>query len=357
MLKFNSRGYLDMVRGIYVREETYSNEYRTPLTPTGVAQLVKAGFLIYIQSSDRRIFRNLEYEIVGAKITSLPWYNSQFRNFMILGIKELENVERLDAHTHLYFSHCFKGQNCASGILSAFSKSKSKLYDYEFLCDENGKRLIAFGWYAGAVGAALGLHFYTCRDRGSLKPWVSIEDMVGSVATISSSCKIAVLGAEGRCGRGVCSILDRLKINFDRIGKMDSTDSLLNYDLVFNCILLDPEYKKTWFTSDAITERHIVIVDISCDYSKPNNPIPLYTAATSWEQPVLEIGNYSIIAIENLPSLLPRESSEHFSEKLVTLLLDFDKDSSRVWERCIEAFRKAVERNEVHSSLPANTTA
>jgi saccharopine dehydrogenase (NAD+, L-lysine-forming) len=71
-------------------------------------------------------------------------------------------------------------------------------------------------------------------------------------------------------------------------------------------------------------------VDISCDYSKLNNPIQLYSAATTWKKPVYKPSEHiSIIAIENLPSLLPRESSIHFSKQLTRLLLENDED---IWQ-------------------------
>jgi alpha-aminoadipic semialdehyde synthase len=61
------------------------------------------------------------------------------------------------------FSHTAKGQEYNTGLLSQFvsrpgdTDGKARLVDYELLTDESGKRVVAFGWYAGAAGLAEGL--------------------------------------------------------------------------------------------------------------------------------------------------------------------------------------------------------
>jgi alanine dehydrogenase len=87
---------------------------------------------------------------------------------------------------------------------------------------------------------------------------------------------------------------------------------------------------ETWFHNKTIFKKPIIIVDISCDYNNPNNPIKIYEEATSWEEPVYSYNKYvDIIAINNLPSLLPKDSSNEFSKILVELLLNFNNS---VWE-------------------------
>lgn len=59
------------------------------------------------------------------------------------------------------FSHTAKGQSYNMPLLSKFTHSQqgnansnagARLIDYELLTDLNGKRTVAFGWYAGAAG-------------------------------------------------------------------------------------------------------------------------------------------------------------------------------------------------------------
>lgn len=52
----------------------------------------------------------------------------------------------------IMFSHTAKGQSYNMPLLSRFAQSSARLIDYELLTNENGKRVVAFGWYAGAAG-------------------------------------------------------------------------------------------------------------------------------------------------------------------------------------------------------------
>jgi saccharopine dehydrogenase (NAD+, L-lysine-forming) len=51
------------------------------------------------------------------------------------------------------------------------------------------------------------------------------------------------------------------------------------------------------------------------------------------------------MAIDNLPSLLPYESSVDFSEQLLPLLFDLSEPINGVWKRAEETFLKCL--NEV----------
>jgi saccharopine dehydrogenase (NAD+, L-lysine-forming) len=114
----------------------------------------------------------------------------------------------------------------------------------------------------------------------------------------------------------------------------------IDFDILFNCILLNKDYNRTWFNSNTQFNKHKVIVDISCDYTKINNPIKLYNKATSWKEPIFKYNKFlDIIAIENLPSLLPYESSIDFSKKCTELLLQYD---SNVWNNNLLEFYNAT---------------
>mgnify|MGYP001758506190 FL=1 len=67
-----------------------------------------------------------------------------------------------------------------------------------------------------------------------------------------------------------------------------------------------------------------MIVDVSCDTTNPNNPIPVYSINTTFEKPTVPVEgakNLEVISIDHLPSLLPREASEAFSHDLLPSLL------------------------------------
>ena len=392
---------------IYLRNEINTNELRTPIIPNDIPKLLNMGFVVYVESSCHRIYTDSEYTACGAIVTNDKWYNEKFTKAMIVGLKELENMDRLNKHTHMYFAHCYKNQAGSRGILKQFARSGSYLYDFEYflepntnntdryasftplnlratlpinelhLCtfktptswavmsergdadcafsrrERNGvkgnppmegcpilnlhrcKRIISFGFYAGMVGCVLGLEQYLCKQQtatnvSNLQCWESKEHMMKNInyyliknQQAFANLNIAIIGAKGNCGTGVKNILRHLimlyKIKIKRDENPDKS-CLHKYDIVFNCINLKETCEEVWFSPETRFEKPIVIVDISCDYSKSNNPIAIYTEPTTWVEPVYSYNSYvDIIAINNLPSLLPRDSSNYFSGKCVEL--------------------------------------
>ena len=300
---------------IFIRAETYGSEARVALIPADIAILRANGFKVTVESSKTRAFKDSEY----GHTKNEKWYD-QDAVTLIIGLKELDHLEKLNGHKHIYFAHCYKNQLGAATILNAFAKSQSILYDLEYFRDQSGKRVLAFGFYAGMVGAALGLrqHYNQAMglpDIADLTPWGSYQAMMDYCKF--HRCRIAIKG-KGRCSLGVQHILSCLGIAFDLLGR----DDTVNYDILFNCILLDPSYDKVWIGKDH--DKPLLIVDVSCDYTRPNNPLPVYSEGTTWQTPVLHATDMiSVIAIDNLPSLLPRESSTEFSALLTELLLRF----------------------------------
>jgi saccharopine dehydrogenase (NAD+, L-lysine-forming) len=79
-----------------------------------------------------------------------------------------------------------------------------------------------------------------------------------------------------------------------------------------------------------------VIADVSCDATNPNNPIPVYFGATTFDKPLIHVPtagkNVDVIAIDHLPTLVPREASDRFAlDLLPTLLALKDRKASSVW--------------------------
>jgi len=339
---------------IFLRNEVYENEIRTPLIPSDIKILINNNFTVFVESCPYRIYADELYEKEGAIITLDKWYDIKYKNFIIIGIKELNYLEKLNKHTHLYFSHSYKKQKNSGMILNAFIKSHSKLYDFEYFLNnqENRKRIIAFGYFAGLVGAVLGVkQFYNKINKldniKELKPWITLNEMIEYVKIEASyitnkinDIKIGIIGSNGRCGKGVQFILDTLNIKYIEIEKEKEKEMEINFDILFNCILLDRNYNNIWYNSKSIFNKNLVIVDISCDYTKINNPIQLYNSSTSWNEPVFKYNEFvDIIAIENLPSLLPYESSNDFSKKCTELLLQYDNE---IWNNNLLEFYNAI---------------
>jgi saccharopine dehydrogenase (NAD+, L-lysine-forming) len=332
---------------IFLRDEINANEFRCPLVPKDIGLLVENGFVIYVQRSTHRIYSDEEYEKAGAMLTDLSWFHDIFRHALIIGLKCFsdKDFDYLNGHTHVFFAHCFQGQQGSYHILDAFHRSNSTLYDYEYMMDPLTKsRAIAFGKYAGIVGGCLGLLCKTGTIT-DLKPWLSKEDLFFNIEcglTAISKMKICVLGPNGRCGKGVCEVLDHFGIEYYKKDSKSDKSDLKTYDILFNCILLSKDFQEIWIDSIEDVDHPFLLVDISCDYTKSNQPFPIYNTATSWSKPVLKISdNVDVIAIDNLPSLLPKDSSDEFSKILVDLILQ-EKNHQKIWKGALNVFHKTV---------------
>ena len=98
-----------------------------------------------------------------------------------------------------------------------------------------------------------------------------------------------------------------------------------------------------------INRQLSVIADVSCDTTNPHNPIPIYSINTTFSHPVVNIKTpqgskpLSVISIDHLPTMLPRESSESFSSALLESLLALkDREHARVWGDAEKVFHDKV---------------
>jgi saccharopine dehydrogenase (NAD+, L-lysine-forming) len=342
------------MRRIYIRSETLLNEQRTPIVPKDIRRLL-SNYIIYIESSEQRIFSDKEY--FGCIVTTEKWYSPFFDNntpLLIIGLKELKDMEKLDNHSHIYFSHSFKGQSTGKEIINSFQSSGSTLYDLEYFTDIYGKRLLTFSYFAGIAGGMLGtLQYYSKKQHKNishLTSWKSFDEMLDDMSPYLNELDVdkpnVLIIGNGLSASGVKSILKTFDISFDVVGREQTNVTYSNYDIVYNCIKLDENSTQTFFDEENTKDivHPFLIVDISCDADKKNNPISIYDKDTTWENPVFTYpknNNIDIIAISNLPSLLPKESSEHFSEKLTDLLLD---PKNIGWLRSIGAYKRSIRK-------------
>jgi len=173
--------------------------------------------------------------------------------------------------------------------------------------------------------------------------------------------KALVIGALGRCGRGAVDLFRKIGLEEDDILKWDLAETakggpfqeILDVDIFVNCIYLAskiPSFIDHALIYGAGVKRRLsVVVDVSCDTTNPYNPIPIYKINTTFDKPTVAIevgpGNppMSVISIDHLPTLLPREASEQFSGDLLPSLLEFpSRKTSLVWVQAEELFKEKV---------------
>ena len=130
------------------REDKNKWERRVPLTPEHVSILKeKYGIQTIIQPSSIRIFSDRSYQDVGALVQENISECS-----VIFAVKEIPKELILDKKTYVFFSHTIKGQSYNMPLLQRMIDAHCTLIDYERVVDENNRRLIFFGRYAGMAG-------------------------------------------------------------------------------------------------------------------------------------------------------------------------------------------------------------
>jgi saccharopine dehydrogenase (NAD+, L-lysine-forming) len=134
---------------IGIRHEDKSEwEGRAPLVPDQLKHLIdEAGLRFCVQTSPTRVFRDEQYRAAGATVAT------DLRDCpIIVGIKEIP-VDRFEPNkTYVFFSHTIKAQPANMPMLRRIVELGCTLIDYERIVDDQGRRLVFFGRYAGLAG-------------------------------------------------------------------------------------------------------------------------------------------------------------------------------------------------------------
>ncbi|PVG04603.1 Formate/glycerate dehydrogenase catalytic domain-like protein [Serendipita vermifera] len=355
---------------LWLRCETKTFEKRAALTPTTAKKLLDAGYDITVEEDPNRIFDISEYEAVGCKKAAYNSWPSAPQTTTIIGLKELPVTTDPLPHTHIQFAHCYKNQGGWSDVLKRFGEGGGKLYDLEFLNDENGRRVAAFGFHAGFAGAAAGALALAAEKSGkgqlkSLEPYANETEMVKDVREklggSGKGIKALVMGALGRCGRGAVDLFRKVGLEEDDILKWDLAETakggpfqeILDVDIFVNCIYLSssipPFISPEQIEKVGKDRRLSVVVDVSCDTTNPYNPIPIYSVNTTFDDPLVAVNvppgtrPMSVISIDHLPTLLPREASEQFSGDLLPTLLKYgQRETERTWVEAETLFEEKL---------------
>ncbi|MCF2528824.1 saccharopine dehydrogenase [Yinghuangia soli] len=342
---------------LWLRCESRGTERRAPLVPEDAARLVSRGIRITVEESPRRVFPLDAYVAAGCTAAPEGSWTSAPAGTYILGLKELLEEPAQLRHDHIYFGHAYKGQPGAGRLLARFAAGGGALLDLEYLTDDAGRRLAAFGYWAGYAGAALAVLHRRGMLGGPLVPLDRAElDARLRAGAPSGEARAdgraLVIGALGRCGRGACDALetagiDPLRWDLAETRALDR-DALLAADLLVNTVLSTHPVPPFLVPADldSPARRISVIADVTCDVGSDCNVLPVYDAVTDWENPARRLrgGDHpvDVIAIDNLPSLLPAEASRAFSADLWPLLARLGPGDP-AWRRCRAAYAGAAD--------------
>ena len=376
---------------IGIVRESRNDENRTPLVPEHIKKYKESNPNInfIIQPSNSRCFSDEEYELCGAKI------NENLNECSIIfGVKEIDPNILINNRTYLFFSHTFKINKQQKNIekhkkdlLLSILNKKITLIDYENIRGKNGTRCLGFGRFAGIVGCYNTLNLLLkVLGKQSLASAYKINDYERLVLNLKNlyfpKTKILVTG-DGRVAKGVIELLNQTNIKavskkdflekkFDQPifcnletkdyvtnnsstnfnlehfinNPQDYSSSALQYlketDILISAHYWDPSSPKIFENEDLKVLQNLKIVgDITCDI---NGSVPTTIRSTTIEEPNYWIERYTlkeidenndgiaVMAVDNLPSELPRDSSTEFSEGIINEVLPFllKEDDGRI---------------------------
>ena len=336
---------------LWVRAEQRDNEERVGLTPQGARALLDAGLRVTVEHSSVRAIAIDGYRAAGCEIAPENSWPTAPADAVIFGLKELPADGTRLHHRHVLFGHAYKGQPTGQTLLKRFRAGGGTLYDLEYLVDETGRRVAAFGYWAGYAGAAVSLKCWAAQQRGEIAGPLKVypgsaallSDLKRELSVVATDlATVIVIGALGRVGIGAADLCTELGI---KVTKWDMAETasggpfgdILNHDIFLNCILARPGTPVFVPASAKTADRRLsVIGDIACDPDSDFSPIRVYDRTTTWDAPALRVHDMpplDITAIDNLPSLLPVESSEDYADQLLPSLLTLDNLNAGVWGR------------------------
>ncbi|MFD2785826.1 NAD(P)-dependent oxidoreductase [Hymenobacter rubripertinctus] len=360
-----------------LREGKTPPDKRVPLTPKKCieAQDQFPGLTIIAQASEVRAFADQEYRDLDLEVR--PDISDCD---VLMGVKEVPVAELLPNKTYFFFSHTIKKQPSNRELLRQVLAKNITLVDYEMLTNERGERIVAFGRWAGIVGAYNGLLTYGRKHHlFRLRPayeCVDMEDMQEEFFKVKKlpPIKMAVTGS-GRVAQGAIEVLDLMGIrrvsvydylyldfnepvytqlrssdyNRRRDGRVwDTTDfhrhpeayesTFQNFlpvtHLLIACAYWHPAAPRL-FSEEDTRRAHFridTIADVTCDI---DGSIPTTRRSTTIQEPAFDYnpatgqlepaysapGHLTVMAVDNLPCELPRNASRDFGRQLIANVL------------------------------------
>lgn len=360
-----------------IRERKTPPDTRVPLAPKQCQQLLQqSDFELLVEPSPIRCFKDEDYQALG-----IPLSSDMESCDVLMGVKEVPIEALIPGKTYFFFSHTIKEQPYNQKLLQAALHKKITLIDYEVITDEWGRRLIAFGRFAGMVGAHNGVLMYGRRTGDfDLPRMKDFYDYEAAQTYYRDQLQLPpmriVLTGTGRVGQGAAQVLRDMGIRqvspndflvkkykepvfallmsddyaarkdgsaFDKDDFHLSPDLFKSTfkpftkvcDLMINGVYWDNK-APSFFTLDDMREDDFsiqAVADITCDIA-PVSSIPSTVRSSTIADPIFgfdpikeeEIAPFSpegvdMMTIDNLPSELPRDASEAFGQMFIERVL------------------------------------
>ncbi len=353
-------------------------DHRVPITPE-LGKEIKANHpevILVCKRSDIRCYKDEDYTAHNIDLT-----DDVSDCDVLVGVKEVPIPELIAGKTYFFFSHTSKKQAYNRDLLQAILKKNIRMIDYESLTNEDGQRVIAFGRYAGIVGAYNSILTYGIRynlfQLRKAHDCFDLEDMTSEYGKVKlPKIKVVITGG-GRVARGAMEVMAGMGIrkvtparfvseDFDEAvytqinsrdynkhkeGKDFNRDEFFNHaenfepnfnqyaicaDILIACAFWNPKAPVLFTREDAVKSdfKIKIIGDVTCDIQgsipstlRPttiDSPLFDYDPTQGVEAPPLsDEGNITVMSVDNLPCELPRNASQDFGRELVDNVLPY----------------------------------
>ena len=365
-----------MIIGL-IRERKTPPDHRVVLSPSACQKVLNRfpQTRIMVESSPIRVFKDDEYRDAG-----IPVVDQMQACDVLLGVKEVPLEALIPGKKYFFFSHTIKKQPYNRELLRTILDRQIELYDHEVLTNPGGKRLVAFGRYAGIVGAYNGIRAYGLKSGAFHLPGAASQTDQQALIHILRQLELPpikiLLTGRGRVGSGA-GVNDYLGRTYQQAVYCQIDASFYNKrkDGVRGNkeeFITHPElYESNFFRFSRETDLFIaghfygqgapylisredarepdfrikVIADISCDIDGPvaptirpstiADPIYGYNPFTERETDYREPEAIAVMAVDNLPAELPRDASEGFGASFFKYVIPafFNGDAEGVLER------------------------
>ena len=342
---------------------------------------------IIVEPSPIRVFTDEEYKAAGLQVAA------KMKDCdVLLGVKEVPIRSLIPNKKYFFFSHTIKKQSYNRKLLRAVLDKNIELFDHEVITNEKEKRLVAFGRYAGIVGAYNGFRAYGLKFGLFKLP--KAETLADQKALIKELKKLKLphikilLTGRGRVGSGAREMLDAMNIRKVNVSEyldedfkeavycqIDASEYNKRKDGVrgnkADFFAHPKQYKSNFFRFAKVTDFYIaghfygdgapylftredakhpdfnikVVADVSCDIDGPvavtirpstiAKPIYGYHPPSEKEVNFKNKSAIAVMAVDNLPCELPRDASLGFGEAFLKNVIPafFNGDENGVLKR------------------------
>ncbi|WP_457617541.1 NAD(P)-dependent oxidoreductase [Lutibacter sp.] len=342
---------------------------------------------IKVESSNSRFFSDKAYKEEGLEVVS-----DVSDCDVLLGVKEVPITNLIPNKKYFFFSHTIKKQAYNRNLLRAILDKNIELYDHETITNQKGIRLVAFGRYAGIVGAYNGFRTYGLKfELFNLPKAEVLHDQLMLIEELKKinlpNIKIVLTG-KGRVSNGAKEMLDGMGLK--EVSVEEFLTQTFNEPVYVQIDVLDynkrkdgkiinevdffnnpQEYEGDFMRFAKVADMYIachfygtgspyiftredaksadfnikVVADISCDIDGPvastirpstiAEPNYGYNPKTEEEVDFKDENAIAVMAVDNLPCELPKDASEGFGDSFAKYVIPafFNNDKDGVLER------------------------